>query len=293
MMIEANNFNQLVELICLDENHKNLRPVIEKELLHYDILFALSENNLLDKLVFQGGTALRLCYKLKRFSEDLDFAGGVDFSKDDLFALKSVIEDYIGRRYGLEVLVKEPKLFEYGEKNKVHVTKWQIAIVTHPKRKDIPKQKIKLEIANIPAYTRHLMPLHNNYQVLPDGYSETFVYVESLDEILADKIIAYAARKEIKCRDVWDLQWLQHHNANINLDFVNKKIIDYKLENFCEKLIARIDELNPLIESGKFHKEMARFLDGNTVNKTFHKEGFLSYISGNVSQLLWKVADQL
>jgi predicted nucleotidyltransferase component of viral defense system len=289
MMIKYDNFNQLVEIICQDEKHINLRPVIEKELLHYDILFALSENNLLNKIVFQGGTALRLCYKLQRFSEDLDFAGGVDFSKDDLLALKEVIENYIGHRYGLEVLVKEPKLFAYGEKNKVHVTKWQIVILTHPQRKDLPKQKIKFEVANVPAYTRKLVPLHNNYQVLPDGYTETFVYVESLDEILADKMIAYVARKEIKCRDVWDLQWLHNHNAIVNLDFIEKKIVDYKIENFRESLKERIQELKPLMTSGKFHKEMVRFLDSDTINKTFNKEGFLPYITENITELLLKV----
>ncbi len=38
-----------------------MRPVIEKELLHYDILYALDEARVLDNLVFQGGTSQRLC----------------------------------------------------------------------------------------------------------------------------------------------------------------------------------------------------------------------------------------
>ena len=53
-----------------------MRPVIEKEILHYDILFCLDQAGLLKDLVFQGGTCLRLCYGANRFSEDLDFAGG-------------------------------------------------------------------------------------------------------------------------------------------------------------------------------------------------------------------------
>ena len=52
-----------------------LRPVVEKELLHYEILRALDEAAVLDKLVFQGGTSLRLCHGAPRYSEDLDFAG--------------------------------------------------------------------------------------------------------------------------------------------------------------------------------------------------------------------------
>ncbi|WP_254693758.1 nucleotidyl transferase AbiEii/AbiGii toxin family protein [Shewanella sp. MEBiC00475] len=40
----------------------------------------IEKGGLLDKLTFQGGTSLRLCYGGNRFSEDLDFAGGKDFS---------------------------------------------------------------------------------------------------------------------------------------------------------------------------------------------------------------------
>jgi predicted nucleotidyltransferase component of viral defense system len=86
-----------------------MRPVIEKELLHYDLLFALDADGLLDGLTFQGGTSLRLCYGSQRFSEGLDFVGGPDFSASALLDMKSSIERYISGRYGLEVSVKEPK----------------------------------------------------------------------------------------------------------------------------------------------------------------------------------------
>lgn len=37
------NFNSLVELAMKAGNRSHMRPVIEKELLHYDLLFALDE----------------------------------------------------------------------------------------------------------------------------------------------------------------------------------------------------------------------------------------------------------
>ena len=86
----------------------HMRPVIEKELLHYDLLFILDKEGLLDNLTFQGGTSLRLCYGAPRFSEDLDFVGGHDFASQQLMAIKDCIEHYIGKRYGLEVIVKTP-----------------------------------------------------------------------------------------------------------------------------------------------------------------------------------------
>ncbi|CDH25519.1 conserved hypothetical protein [Xenorhabdus bovienii str. kraussei Becker Underwood] len=108
MKIDRTDFARLVERALQNGQTSHMQPVIEKELLHYDILFCLEQAGLLDSLVFQGGTSLRLCYGGNRFSEDLDFAGGKDFSSHQLRAMKQCIEDYIGTRYGLEVTVKEP-----------------------------------------------------------------------------------------------------------------------------------------------------------------------------------------
>jgi predicted nucleotidyltransferase component of viral defense system len=108
-MNKIENLDQLVELAMRKPGHMNMRPAIAKELLHYDILFCLDDNGLLDKLTFQGGTSLRLCYGAPRFSEDLDFAGGPDFAMANLIEMKNCLEKYIGERYGVEISVKEPK----------------------------------------------------------------------------------------------------------------------------------------------------------------------------------------
>jgi len=78
MKITEDDFAQLVNKVMQDNNVTHMRPVIEKELLHYDILFCLEEQGLLDILVFQGGTSLCLCRGGSRFSEALDFAGRKD-----------------------------------------------------------------------------------------------------------------------------------------------------------------------------------------------------------------------
>ena len=225
MKIDPVNFNYLVEQALTNSQVTSMRPVIEKELLHYDILFSLDQAGLLDELVFQGGTSLRLCYGGNRFSEELDFVGGSDFSSKKLTTMKQCIEEYIGKRYGLEVTVKEPNILkqepEYAE---LKIDKWQISIVTAPKRKDVPKQRIKIEVANVPAYTRHTLPLTKNYDFLPDGYEDTLIYVETLNEIMADKLVSLpATRRYIRYRDIWDLTWLQQQGAALDVDLVRKK----------------------------------------------------------------------
>ena len=76
-----------------------------REYLQHLILRELFEINILEKLVFHGGTALHIIYHLNRFSEDLDFHL---LYKDLNFDLKSIIEKLISHLeiQGYEVSVK-------------------------------------------------------------------------------------------------------------------------------------------------------------------------------------------
>lgn len=287
-MAKRIEFDVLVEEAIRQGNLTNLRPVVEKELLHYDVLFCLSEAGLLKSLVFQGGTSLRLCYDSNRFSEDLDFAGGPDFCSADLSLLKSCIEDYLGSRYGLEVTVKEPNDLrtepEYAE---VNVDKWQISVTTAPQRKDLPQQRIKIEIANIPAYTHAYRQLVRNYTVLPDGYSDTLIRVETLEEIMADKLVSLpATTSRIRYRDMWDLIWLKQQGATLNAMLVQQKINDYKIDDFDQKLQARIDSLPDIIAEGRFHNEMKRFIPSSVYETSLGKTGFTSFLLDSLQDLL-------
>lgn len=287
MKIDSANFNALVDSALQLGQVNHMRPVIEKELLHYDILFCLDQAGLLNDLVFQGGTSLRLCYGGNRLSEDLDFAGGVHFSAAKFSTIKNCIENYIGARYGFEVTVKEPSLLKeddhYAE---LKINKWQVAVVTAPARKDMPKQKIKIEIANIPAYTKTPLPLARNYSFLPDGYDDLLVLTETLDEILADKLVALSAtQKYIRYRDLWDLPWLLQQGATLNVSLVKQKINDYQLTNFEELLFHRMQSLPTIIRDGKFTDEMRRFLPADVFNRTFANEKFVTYVENTLTKL--------
>lgn len=288
-------FDALVEEAIRQGDLANLRPVVEKELLHYDILFCLSEAGLLKSLTFQGGTSLRLCYSSNRFSEDLDFAGGPDFCSANLAQMKDCIEDYLGNRYGLEVTVKEPNELraepEYAE---VKVDKWQISVTTAPERKDLPRQRIKIEVANIPAYTHTWRQLVRNYTVLPDGYSDTLIRVETLEEVMADKLVSFpATTNRIRYRDMWDLIWLKQQGATINANLVSQKLKDYKIDAFEKSLQARIDSLPNIIIEGNFHNEMKRFIPSSVYETILEKEGFSSFLLDSLKDLLNQLRKEL
>jgi predicted nucleotidyltransferase component of viral defense system len=285
------DFNALVDKAMQMQGRSHMRPVIEKELLHYDILFALDKEKLLDILTFQGGTLLRLCYGSQRFSEDLDFAGGKKFNKTDLISLKECIEKYVGERYGFEVTVKEPKDLAVEKINEnITVDKWQVSVITSPSIRNMPKQKIKIEVINVPAYTSTPRTLIRNYDFLPDGYSDIFIPCESLDEIYADKIISLVnAEKYIRHRDIWDLRWLKQQGALVNIDLIKRKVLDYEIEGFKEKINNMLNKISDIVHGEDFRSQMSRFTPLDAQEKTLLNPKFYDYLTAELSNQLAEV----
>lgn len=103
-------FDELVnQALSHNKELTQLRVVVEKELLHHDILLAMSDSGMLQQLCFIGGTCLRACYGSNRLSEDLDFTGGANFNRESLAELKAVLMGRLQKKYGLQVDVSEPQ----------------------------------------------------------------------------------------------------------------------------------------------------------------------------------------
>ena len=293
------DFKLYVDKAMADADMAALRPVVEKELLHYEIFNALDEEDLLKNLVFQGGTSLRLCRGAERFSEDLDFAGGKDFSAESMKKVKACLIKHIGERFGLEVTVREPK---HSPNNAlVNVTKWMVSIETNPGTPDIPRQKIKIDIANVPAYTREPIPLRLNYSVL-EGMSSPIVITESIDEILADKLIALPASmaklgevkltptpSKIRYRDVWDIAWIVRQGAQLRLDLIHNKILDYGLKHYEDLLMHAIQTVSDIATGKAFNEQMQRFLTKSAHERAFKTPGYDLLLAGEVSKLFTEI----
>lgn len=278
----------LVERAMAAEGRANMRPVVEKELLHYDILFALDQGGLLEPLTFQGGTCLRLCYGSPRLSEDLDFVGGKDFTTSTLLDMKRCIEKNIGERYGLEVSVTEPKeMAKEPEYQNIKINKWRVSVTTSPEKRNLPRQKIKIEVGNIAAYSRIPRAVQQNYDFLPDGYSDMLVMTETLDEVMADKLISLVnCQKYVRHRDIWDLRWLKQQNAKIIPNYIKAKIQDYHITDYLENLDKMIERLDDIIKGPAFFNEMSRFLPMDVQERTLKKENFKQFLILEIQGLL-------
>lgn len=271
-----NLFHKLVtEALNNQPELSSLRVVVEKELLHHDILRILSHNNLLADLTFMGGTALRACYGGLRLSEDLDFTGGAGFSRDILSSMGHILITSVDKKYGLQVAVSSPI------KDTKNVDTWKIRIQTRPEQKHLPSQRINIDICAIPSYEKKPMMLLNPYGV-DMGTSGLIIQTQSREEIYTDKLLAFALRpNRIKYRDVWDMVWLHQQSIKPNLKLVSRKLQDRKLSKeyfmnlFNQRVVLLSEDTNIVLE---FKKEMSRFLPLQKINESLEQEGFWPFV---------------
>lgn len=277
-------FDTLVDEALSSQSGLNLlRPVVEKELLHHDILREMSEAGLLNGLTFIGGTCLRACYGSDRLSEDLDFTGGVDFKKENLEELGAVLIKTLGKKYGLPVRVSEPV------KEGSTVSTWKMTMETRPGKRHLPAQKIHLDICAIPSHDSKPMMLRNLYGV-DLGTSGLILRAESREEILADKVVAFAFRENrVKSRDLWDMCWLVQQGIRLPQQLIPIKVDNHNREwsVFKELVAERVESLRstPEIRSD-FIKEMQRFLPAQTVRKTVENEDYWEFLTAQIEELV-------
>lgn len=281
-----NLFDKLVNEALLNQPELSaLRLVVEKELLHHDILRILSQNNLLKNLTFIGGTCLRSCYGGIRLSEDLDFTGGYDFAPDSLSNISDILQDSISNKYGLDVDIGEPK------KDIHNVATWKIKIQTRPKEKHFPAQRINLDICMVPSYDKQAMMLLNPYGV-DMGTHGFILQAQSRQEIFSDKLLAFALRpNRIKYRDLWDIIWLHQQGLTPKLELIVPKLEDRRISksDFVKRFRIRQELVNEdhHLLSKEFENEMKRFLPMKQI-QSFLDEGnmwsFITYLINDFSR---------
>jgi predicted nucleotidyltransferase component of viral defense system len=262
------------------QNQKDLAPlrmVVEKELLHHDILATLNDAGLLQQLTFMGGTCLRACYGSNRLSEDLDFTGGLYFNRETLAEMASVLVEKLMKKYSLKVEVSEP-IREEG-----NVDTWKIKVQTRPQEKNIPTQRINIDVCSIPSYQARPMMLINPYGV-DMGTGGLILQAESLEEIYIDKMLAFAFRpNRLKARDLWDISWLSRKGVQPAFAFIANKVKDHQrsynefLHLFDERVKMMRDDLK--IQKD-FRTEMNRFLAPEIARQTVNQSVFWDYLSG-------------
>ncbi|MDR2956773.1 MAG: nucleotidyl transferase AbiEii/AbiGii toxin family protein [Coriobacteriales bacterium] len=307
-MSTKNEFLTLALELSRNSNRERMLPVIQKELLHYEILLALDEARILELLSFQGGTCLRLCYSSERYSEDLDFAGGTTLDHINFTLFSETIRQALLRRYAVDVSVEEPvaststhvtscdSITDHisqiptinDSEGAVRVRTWTVLVTVAANRPDLPKQRINIQVACVPAHTRMIRSMIVNYAELPASYADTLIVCESLEEIAADKLLAFVSSKHIRHRDLWDLRWLAVQ-AGFDHSLL-PRLFDAKLDDYAEhgrfnENQSRVFEIPEILQGSDFNKQMLRFLPTQVIDRTLKRSGFYEHMAETVMKL--------
>lgn len=232
---------------------------ILREELQKCILYILSEKEFFNDGVFQGGTSLRIVYQNFRFSEDLDF---VFQSKDS--PGYNTIEQKVAK-----IPVEVNKWFPFlsvGEgkwqKKSQTLKRYHLKVTCDSLHSILPLQ---LEFANIPSHDNKIATIH--YEMYPFP-----IRVETEEEILMDKVVAFALRAYLKGRDLWDLYYLVNlQKISIERDIFTSTILQkasdygFSIDTFHHKLRQNL-ELLKREGSAILNAEMKRFMDNRLYN---------------------------
>lgn len=277
-----------------DPTLKGLGLILEKEILHYDILYALQQSKFLEGLTFCGGTALRLCHGAPRLSEDLDFEGGEDFAAGQMGGIETCLKDFLGNRYGLHVKVRPPK--DRSEAFDVPVNTWRISVITNPQKRDLPWQHIHLDIATIPSNSNEKLPLKLNYTCLPVVDGDIEICVKTKVSIIADKIVAFSSTLERgypRWRDLWDLWWLTEKGVKSDVGLIKKRSQDCNQNNLNERINQALEKIPELLLHNDFIAQMSRFLPPEIVLTKIKDETWRNNFSEHLCCLFSDIQCQL
>ena len=249
--------NNIIEQMLSKYEIKNTNDEINalKEIIQEIVLSGLSRGNFFDEVAFYGGTALRIFYKLDRFSEDLDFALISPNREFDLSKYFTYIEKEL-KAYGLNLVINSKtksidsnitSAFLKGDTLE-HILKFfpneegkkYSAII-----KDI---KVKFEVdINPPSGATY----EEQYRLLPSPHQIKLYDKESL---LAGKIHAILCRgwkKRTKGRDLYDYVFFLANETEVNIELIRNKLIESKFIE--ENSEFNIDILKEMLKS-KFNE---------------------------------------
>lgn len=185
---------RLEEIEKLSIRYQTSPVTIAREYCQHNILSSLYTQKGSGKLLFKGGTALRVVYKSPRFSEDLDFTGIYNISYYEIEdVLTQVLSDL--DFWGFDIDLLEAKKTRGGYLSKINFSlyEYKFFIQIEISFRQI-RGKIKSETSSIKNDYIHIYSIIH----LP------------LSKIVDGKIMALLARA--KARDWYDIYFLLHNN---------------------------------------------------------------------------------
>ena len=193
---------------------------IIREYYEMEVLDELSRNELSERIVFYGGTAIRLAYNGFRFSEDLDFIFSKELKKDEK-ELTNILKNIADKNPGVkveEIINKRNTLFGL-----IHISH------------DLLKHSIRLKI----EISKKDHDQESQYLLLksPTSILNPIINTSTKKSLLENKIEAIKNRNEPRdWFDFWYLsKELKYNKKKIPLFPFNKKEFENELKRWLPK----------------------------------------------------------
>lgn len=165
-----------------------MQDLKKHEQFELEVLDRLNSGRFLNQLVFGGGTMLRLCYGLNRYSVDLDFwvVKDIDFAK-----IFKDMKDYLGKYYTINDAA-----------NKYFTILFELKSPAYPRalKIEIRKETKKIKTESSIAYSKY-------------ADNQVLLKTVALANMMSSKIEAFLDRKEI--RDAYDMEFLLRHGIKV------------------------------------------------------------------------------
>ncbi len=208
-----------------------MRDLIAHEKLEIEVLDAMNSRKLLEPLVFGGGTMLRLCHDLNRYSADLDFW----FVKEtDPSAYHKRMKAFLNERYQ----VSEAH-------NKRYTLVYEFRGAGYPRHLKIEIRKVIRECRwkEVIAFSKY-----TTRQVL--------LKAMTLEQMMRNKIEAFLDRKEI--RDCFDMEFMLRkgiplHASKEQLEGLKRGILQFKARDYSVTLGSLLErEIREYYKKNRF-----------------------------------------
>lgn len=239
---------------------ENLRPFkrnLLREYFQYKMLEIIFDSDFGGRLVFLGGTALRIIYSNKRFSEDLDF-DNLGLEERDFENLTNLIKKRLELE-GYNIEIKNTFGNVYTSFVKIQGVLFDNNLSNHPEEKLV----IKLQTEPQKFEYNSELKILNKFDV--------FIHIKVVPEdiLLSQKINAIFTRPRTMGRDFYDVVFLLGRSKP-NIAYLKNKLNVRNYNELKEKLLLKCKELDfeklardiePFLFDSKDAKRVRNFCD--------------------------------
>lgn len=251
---------ELLTPIIAEKRHQGIEKAVIlnylKEYIQYLVLSFIYNHKSFKKLVFKGDSCLRICYRLPRLSEDLDFDFDKKLFSDDLLPQ---LDEYLGNEIrakyfsrlktkvqsDIRLYLKFPLLYSLGLAQKPESDKLYVKVETEAEIAPFAK----LELTPVSKFGFNFIANHYDLPSLMSG---------KIHAVL--RRLWFKGREpevDIKGRDFYDLFWFFQNKVSPNWKMLNKTA-GIKNEKQLKSLLKR--KIETAVTSQKLSYDLGNFI---------------------------------